>query len=131
VDGAEGDEVVADPAAQLAAQRVVRRHQQRVGAACGQGDVGGRGGVHHLLGFPAEDTGVLVVFGEHGGVAVAEPQAGVLFPGGAEPDGFGEAGVAEGLGEQGHAAAVLNRLELADVSGVTPLKWLCRILGGG
>ena len=51
------------------------------------------------------------------GVAVAQPQAGVLFPGVAEPDGFGQPGVAEGAGEQGHAAAVLHRLQLADVPG--------------
>jgi hypothetical protein len=30
-----------------------------------------------------------------------------LFPGGAEPDGLGEADVAEAVGEQGHAAALL------------------------
>ena len=117
VDGAEGDEVVADAAVQLAAQRVVGRHQQRVGAACGQGDVGSRGGVHHLLGVAAEDAGVLVVFGEHSGVAGAEPQAGGLFPLVAEPDGFGDAGVAEPGGEQGHAAAVLDRLQLAGIAG--------------
>jgi hypothetical protein len=104
-------------AVQLAAQRVVRGHQQRVGAADGQGDVGGSGGVHHLLGFPAQDAGVLVVFGEHAGVAVAEPQAGGLFPGVAGPDGFGQAGVAQGAGEQGHAAAVLDRLQLLGIPG--------------
>src|SRR6185437_6033408 len=59
----KGDEVLADAAVQLAAQRVVRRHQQRVRAAGGQGDVGGRGGVHHLLGFAADDPAVLVVLG--------------------------------------------------------------------
>ena len=117
LDDAQGDEVVADAAVQLAAQRVVRGHQQGVGAAGGQRDVGGRGGVHHLLRVPADDAAVLVVLGQHAGVAVAQPQAGVLFPGVAEPDGFGEPGVAEGGGEQGHAAAVLHRLQLADVAG--------------
>ena len=117
LDDAEGDEVVADAAGQLAAQRVVGGHQQGVGAAGGEGDVGGCGGVHHLLRVAADDPGVLVVLGQHGGVAVAEPQAGGLFPGGAEPDGFGQPGVAEGVGEQGHAAAVLHRLELAGVPG--------------
>ena len=116
-DDAQGDEVLADAAVQLAAQRVIRRHQQRVGAPGGQGDVGGRGGVHHLLRLAADDPGVLVILGQHAGVAVAEPQAGGLFPGVAEPDGFGEAGVAQGAGEQGHAAAVLDRLQLADVPG--------------
>ena len=117
LDDAQLDEVVADAAGQLAAQRVVGGHQQDVGAVRGQRDVGGRGGVHHLLRLPADDPAVLVVLGQHGGVAVAQPQAGGLFPGGAEPDGFGEPGVAEGAGEQGHAAAVFHRLQLAGVPG--------------
>ena len=96
---------------------MVRRHQQRVRAAGGQGDVGGRGGVHHLLGFSADDAAVLVILGQHRSVAVAQPQAGLLFPAGAEPDGFGEPGVAEYLGEQGHAAAVFHRLQLLGIPG--------------
>jgi hypothetical protein len=56
VDDAQGDQVVADPAVQLAAQRVVGGHQQGVGAVGGQGDVGGRGGVHRLLGVAADDA---------------------------------------------------------------------------
>ena len=47
----------------------------------------------------------------------AEPQAGRLFPGGGEPDRFGQPGVAEGVGEQGHAAAVFHRLQLLGVPG--------------
>ena len=82
-----------------------------------QGGVGSGCGVHHLLGVPAGDPGVLVVVGEHGGVAVAQPQRGGLFPGGAEPDGLGEADVAEAVGEQEHAAAVGHRLQLHGVSG--------------
>ena len=117
LDDAEGDEVVADAAVQLAAQRVVGGHQQGVGAAGGEGDVGVRGGVHHLLRVSADDPGVLVVLGEHRGVAVAQPQAGGLFPAVAEPDGFGQPGVAEGTGEQGHAAAVFHGLQLAGVPG--------------
>ena len=80
LDDAEGDEVLADPAVQLAAQRVIGGHQQRVGAAGGQGDVGGRGGVHDLLRLAADDAAVLVVLGQDRGVAVAQPQAGVPFP---------------------------------------------------
>ena len=74
----------------------------------GEREVGGRGGARHLLGFAAADPAVLVVLGQRAGVAVAQPQAGLLFPGGVEPDRFGEPGVAEGAGEQGHAAAVVN-----------------------
>jgi hypothetical protein len=84
-DDAEGDEVVADAAVEL----VASGHQQGVSAAGGEGDVGVRGGVRYLLGVSPGDPGVLVVFGQDGGVAVAEPQAGGLFPGGAEPDGYG------------------------------------------
>jgi hypothetical protein len=109
-DGAEGDEVLADAAVQFAAQRVVRGHQQRVHPVQGQREVGGCGGVHHLLGLAAVDTSVLVVLGQHAGVSCAEPQAGRLFPGGAEPDRFGELGVAERVGEQRHAAPVFHRL---------------------
>ena len=121
LDDAETDQVVADAAGQFAAQRVVRGHQQRVGAVRGQGDVGGRSGVDHLLRFPAVDPAVAVVVGQDGGVAVPQAQAGFSFPGGAEPDGFGEPGVAEGDREQGHAAAVFDRLELAGVSGQNDL----------
>ena len=116
-DDAEGDEVVADAAAQFAAQRVIGGHQQHVGAIGGQRDVGGRGGVHHLLRVPADDAAVLVVLGQHGGVPVVQPQAGLLFPVAAEPDRLGEPDVAKGVGEQGHAAAVLHGLQLAGVPG--------------
>jgi hypothetical protein len=52
-DDAQADQVVADAAAQFPAQRVIGGHQQHIGAIGGQCDVGGRGGVHHLLRFPA------------------------------------------------------------------------------
>ena len=117
LDDAKLNEIVADAAVQLAAQRVIRGHQQGIGAADRQSNVGGRGGVHHLLRLAPDDAAVLVVLGQHAGVAVAEAQAGLLFPLAAEPDWFGQPGVAEGVGEQGHAAAVLHGLELADVSG--------------
>ena len=116
-DDAHVDQVVPDPAAQFPAQRVIGGHQQHIGAIGGQRDVGGRGGVHHLLRFPAEDAAVLVVVGQHGGVPVVQPQAGLLFPGLAEPDRLGEPDMAEGAGEQGHAAAVLHGLQLAGVPG--------------
>ena len=96
---------------------MVRRHQQRVRAVQGQRDVGGRGGVHHLLGFAAGDPAVLVVLCQHGGIAVSELQAGGLFPRGLEPDRVGELSVAEGVGEQGHAAAVFHRLQLLGIPG--------------
>ena len=114
---AELDEVVADPAAQFPAQRMVGGHQQHVAAVGGEGDVGGRGGIDHLLRVSADDPAVLLVGRQHADVPVAQPQAGGLFPGGAESDWFGQPREAERGGEQGHAAAVLHRLELAGVAG--------------
>ena len=70
-------------------------HEQGVGAVQGERDVGGCGGVGHLLGLAADDPAVLVVFGQHRGVACAEPEAGCLFPCGAEPDRVGELDVSE------------------------------------
>ncbi len=116
-DDAQLDEVVADAAGQFAAQRMVGGHQQDVGAVGGQRDVGGRGGVHHLLRLAADDPAMAVIFGEHGGIPVAQPQARLLFPGGAEPGRSGQPCVAERAGEQGHAAAVFHGLELAGVPG--------------
>src|SRR6185437_293696 len=63
LDQAEADQVVADPAGQLAAQGVVGGHQQGVRAVQGQRDVGGRGGVYHLFRFAAVDAALLVVLG--------------------------------------------------------------------
>ena len=96
---------------------MVGGHEQGVGAVEGERDVGGCGGVGHLLGLAAGDPAVLVVFGQDRGVACAEPQAGCLFPCGAEPDRGGELDVSECGGEQGHGAAVLDRLQLPGVTG--------------
>ena len=63
LDDAQADQVVADAAGQFPAQRVVGGHQQHVGAVQGQREVGGCGGVHHLLRVAAADPGVLVVVG--------------------------------------------------------------------
>jgi peptidoglycan/LPS O-acetylase OafA/YrhL len=48
--------------------------------------------------------------GQDGGVAVAQPEAGGLFPGCAEPDRPGRPGITEAVGEQGHPAPVLHGL---------------------
>src|SRR6185312_12389405 len=55
-DDAEGDKVGADAAVQLAPQRVVGGHEERIGASGGQGGVGGRGSVHRLLRVAAVDA---------------------------------------------------------------------------
>jgi hypothetical protein len=93
-DDAQLHEVIADAAGQFAAQRMVGGHQQDVGAVGGQGDVGGRGGGRHLLRLAADDPALAVIFGEHGGIPVAQPQARLLFPRGAEPGWSGQAYVA-------------------------------------
>ncbi len=86
-DDAESDELVADPAGQFPAQRVVGGHQQRVGAVRGEGDVADRRGVHHLLRVSPDDPAVLVILGQYRSVTVAQPQAGRLFPAVVEPAG--------------------------------------------
>ena len=116
VDEAEAEQVLPDAAGQFPAQGVVGRDQQRVGVAGGQGGVVGGGGLDHQLRVPAGDPAVPVVFVQDGGVAVAEPQAGGALPRGAEPHRLGQPDVAEAVGEQGHAAAVLHGLELLGVA---------------
>ena len=104
-DGAEADQVIADAAGQLPAQRMIGRHQQHVGAVQREREVVGRGGVHHLLRLTAADPGVLVVVGQHRGVSGAEPQARCLFPLLAEPDRLGQLREPQGISEQRHTAA--------------------------
>ena len=70
---------------------------------------------------------MLVVLGQDGRVAGVQPQAGGLFPGGAEPGRFGQLDVAEGVGEQGHAAAVFHCLQLLGITGDDQLG----AVGGG
>jgi hypothetical protein len=111
VDEAEAEQVVADTSGQFPAQAVVGRHQQRVRPCYGESGVGGYGD-HHLLRGPAGDASMLVVFGQDGGVALAQAQAGGLFPRFAETDRPGQPGIAETVGEEGHAATVLYCLEL-------------------
>ena len=116
VDQAEADQVLPDAARQFPAQGVVGRDQQRVAVAGGQGGVVGGGGLRDQLGLPAADPRVPVVFLQDGGVAVAEPQAGGALPRGVEPHRLGQPDVAEAVGEQGHAAAVLHGLQLLGVA---------------
>jgi hypothetical protein len=72
---------------------------------------------------------VLVVGGQHRGVPGAQPETGGPFPGGLEPDRLGQLNVPELVGQQGHAAAVLHRLQLRDVPGQDHLAVVC--LGEG
>ena len=95
---------------------VVGRDQQRVAVTGGQGGVVGCGCLRDQLGVPAADPPVPVVFLQDGGVAVAEPQAGRALPRGVEPHRLGQPDVAEAVGEQGHAAAVLHGLQLLGVA---------------
>jgi hypothetical protein len=96
---------------------VVGGHQQGVFVLQGERDVGLGGGVHHLLGVAAFDPAVPVIVGQHRHIAVAQAQASGPLPFGAEPDRLGELDVAEHAGQQGHTAAVLDRLQLPGVPG--------------
>ena len=117
VDQAEVDQVVADPGGQFPAAGPVRGHQQDVAAGQVAGHVGVGGLVHGLVGRGAADAAVLVVLVQRGGVPVAQPQRGGAFPGGGEPDRFGELDVAEPVGEQRHGAAAFDGGELLLVPG--------------
>ena len=56
----------------------------------------------------AADAAVLVVLIQRGGVAGAQPQRSAAFPGGGEPDRFGQLDVAEPVGQQQHRTAALD-----------------------
>ena len=130
VDQAEVDQVVADPGGQFPAAGPVRGHQQDVPAVQVAGDVGAGGLVHGLVGRGAADAAVLVVLIQRGGVALAQPQGGGAFPGGGEPDGFGELDVAEPVREQRHGAAAFDGGELFLVPGEHQLAAVAgRVLG--
>ena len=117
VDEAEVDQVVADPGGEFAAAGPVRGHQQHVASGQVAGEVGAGGLVHGLVGRGAADAAVLVVLIQRGGVPLAEAEGGGAFPGGGEPDGFGELDVAEPVREQRHGAAAFDRGELFLVPG--------------
>ena len=116
-DDAQLDEVVADAAGQFAAQRVVGGHQQDVGAVGGQRDVGGRGGVHHLLRLAADDPAVRSYSASTAVSPSRSRRLACCSQAARNRAGSGQPCVAEGAGEQGHAAAVLHGLELAGVPG--------------
>ena len=60
---------------------------------------------------------MLVVLIQGGGVADAEAEGGGAFPGGSEPDRFGELDIAEPVREERHCAAAFDGGELLLVSG--------------
>lgn len=112
VDQAVADQVVADAAGQFPGLFCGAGQQQDVAAGQVIGDVATAGQVGCLFWGTAAEPGVLVVAGEHGGVADAEAEAGVAFPVLGEPNGFGELGVAELADEHRHGAAALDGREL-------------------
>ena len=117
VDQAEVDQVVADPPGEFPAAGPVRSHQQNIASGQVAGDVSAGGLVHGVVGRGAADAAVLVVLIQRGGVPAAEAEGGGAFPGGGEPDGFGELDVPEPVREQHHGAAAFDRGELFLVSG--------------
>src|SRR5262249_15566996 len=93
---------------EFAAAGPVRGHQQDVvpGEVCGE--VGAGGLVGGVVGWGAADAAVLVVLVQRGGVASAEAERGGAFPGGGEPDRFGEVDGTEPVGEPDHGGAGLE-----------------------
>jgi len=84
------DQVVADPGGQFPAAGPVRRHQQHGAPGQVAGEVGAGGLIGGVVGRGTADAAVLVVLVQGGGVPSAEPEGGGAFPGGGEPDWFGE-----------------------------------------
>jgi len=117
IDQAEVDQVVADPRGQLPAPRPVRGHQQDVPAGQVAGHVGAGGLVHGLVGRGAADAAMLVVFIQRGGIPAAQPQRGLAFLSGCEPDRLGQLHVPEPVREQHHRAAALDGGQLLLVAG--------------
>ena len=95
VDEAEVDQVVADPLGEFPAAGPVGRHQQHIAPGQVAGDVGANGLVHGMVGRGAPDAAVLVVLIQRGGIPLTQAEGGGAFPGGGEPDRFGELDVAE------------------------------------
>ena len=116
-DDAPPDQVLADPAGQLGGQGLGPGHQQGVLAVEPVVQVGAGRVLQHVLALADVQPVVLPVVGEHGHVAVAQPQRGLAFPGVGEPAGLAELDVAEVAGQQGHAAAALDGLQLHRVPG--------------
>ena len=117
VDQAEMDQVAADPPGQFPAACPLRGCQDHVMAGQVAGDVGLDGLVHGLIGRGAADPAVLVVVIERGLVPGAQPQRGVPFPLGGEPDRLGQLHIPEPVGEQHHRAAALDGRELLLIPG--------------
>ena len=90
------------------------------------GHVGFRGLVHGLIGRGAADPAVLVVVIQRGGDPLAQPQRGVAFPLGGEPDRLGQLHISEPVGEQHHRAAALDGGELLLVPGEHQLAAVAR-----
>jgi hypothetical protein len=132
VDEAEVDQVVADPGGQFPAAGPVRGHQQYVAPGQVGGDVGAGGLVHGVVGRRTADAAVLVVLIQGRGVPRAEAEGGGAFPGGGEPDGFGELDIAEPVRQERHGAAAFDRGELLLVPGQDQLALVAgRVFGDG
>ena len=126
LDQAEVDQVLADPGGQFPAPGPVRGHQQDVPPGQVAGHVGMDGLVHGLLGRGAADPAVLVVVVQRGGVPVAQPQRGLAFPCGFEPDRLGQLHVPEPVRQQHHRAAAFHGGELLLIPGQHQLAAVAR-----
>jgi hypothetical protein len=92
VDLAVADQVVADPAGQFPGLLAGAGEEQDVPSGQVVGGERAAGQVGCFLGVAVAEPAVLVVAGQDGDVAGPEPEGGVAFPAGGEPDWFGELG---------------------------------------
>ena len=106
------DQVIADPGGQFPAPGPVRSHQQDVPPGQVAGHVGMDGLVHGLLRRGAADPAVLVVLVQRRGIPAPQPQRGLAFPSGFEPDRLGQLHVPEPVRQQHHRAAAFHGGEL-------------------
>ena len=117
---------------QFPAAGPVRGHQQDVASGQVGGDVGAGGLVGGVVGRGAADAAVLVVLIQSRGVPLAEAEGGGAFPGGGEPDRFGELDIAEPVRQEHHGAAAFDGGQLFLISGKDQLAPVAGdVLGDG
>jgi hypothetical protein len=119
---AERSERIPGPTRKIGRLHVRPGHQQRLLAAEVVGQPPPDRRSCHLLGSAFQEPAALVVFGEHVGVACAQPQRGLALPLGVKPLDRDELVVAVLVGEQPHRPARPGRRQLRGVAGQQDLR---------
>ena len=120
-DHAQVHQVLTDPLGKLPARVVTLGHQQDVPARQVRSQIRLPRLIHDAVSVTAADAAVLVVLGEHGGVAGPQPQRGLPLPLGGEPDRLDELRVLELAVDQFGAAAGFHGGQLPVVAGFDDL----------